>query len=170
MLIFDDELKPLLLENKDDPIPSALFWVLDMDVDGNDEQDAYIDFMFKPIGFIEEYHSKCITFDVGGQRITLPSHWNILLADEETSAVDLVSISDIKGRELDVYVFSFNQLTPKIKTLKTINAHNYEKFCHPIIPKNSLLVHPIYKDEGVIITPKHLHKRFNNKYIFDIFR
>jgi len=151
MLIFDDEGNPTIIESVFDPVVTPIFWTLNL---------AEEDFMFTNIGFLEEHNERGIGLSFGGQYVALPNSWFVLIGEEEDGGLDLIKVEDIRGRDFSAFVFDFDRSLAKTVLMETINPRIYEKFCYPIMPKNLMLVHPIEKHTGIVISPNDQYNKW----------
>lgn len=151
MLIFDDEGNPTIIESVFDPVVTPIFWTLNL------EQE---DFMFTNIGFLEEHNERGIGLSFGGQYVPLPNSWFVLIGEEEDGSLDLIKVEDIRGRDFAAFVFDFTKTLPKTVSMETTNPRVYEKFCYPIMPKHLMLVHPIDKECGIVISPNDQYNKW----------
>jgi len=152
MLIFDDNLKPTLITSEEDPVMSTVYWTLNLEEE---------DFMFSYIGFLEGHDERGVGLTFDGQYVALPESWYIVLADPFDGTLDLIQVKEIRGREFEAFVVEFHRTTPRTVPMATMNSRIYQRFCHPIMPKNLMMVHPIDEYSGIIISP---HDQYN-KYI-----
>jgi len=160
MLIFGDELKPLIIDDADDPIVSDYIWVLDVE-----ERD----FMFSNIVFLDDHYEKCKGFDFNGQYVELPESWFVLIMDTVSGEMDLIMVKDIKGRHFDAFVYSHSSVLPRSAKMIMKNARVFKKFCYPIMNKNIMLIHPIDEDHGIVITPHDITKKIKDLNVLDFY-
>ena len=151
MLIFDDTGNPTIIESVFDPVITPIFWTLNLERE---------DFMFTNIGFLEEHNERGAGLSFGGQYVQLPNSWYILIAEEEDGGLDLIQIKEIRGREFSAFVFEFSRCIPQTVYMETANPRIYTKFCYPIMPKHIMLVHPIDKGSGIIISPNDQYNKW----------
>lgn len=158
MLIFGEELKPVIIGSVMDPLVTPVYWTLNL------EQE---DFMFANIGFLEEHswEGKGIQFD--GQYVEIPAAWYILIGDADEGSVDCIQIDDLMGQPFEAMLFEFNKSIPKTAVMEVVNAKIYTAFSFPIIPKHIMMVHPINEDSGIIISPIDQTKQIRNKTMMD---
>ena len=154
MLIFDDEGNPTIIESVFDPVLTSIFWSLNLEEE---------DFMFTQIGFLEEHNEQGVGLSFGGQYVPLPKSWFVLIGEEDDGSLDLIKVKDIRGREFSAFLFDFDRSFPRTVRMETVNPRIFTKFCYPIMPKNVMLVHPIHKRTGIIISPNDQY----NKWIKD---
>lgn len=160
MLIFGGELKPIILENADDPIGSDYVWILDID-----QQD----FMFDRMHFFDQHLEKAKGFTFDGQYVEIPESWYVLITEASTGEMDLIQVKDIRGRHFDAFIYSHKSVIPQSAPMVMENARVFKQFCYPILNKNLMLVHPIDSDRGIVISPHNVYKKIKDTYVMDLY-
>jgi hypothetical protein len=159
MLIFNNQFKPTIVDSVFDPLVTPSFWALNLDAQ---------DFMFVNIGFLEEHNEKGKGFTFDGQYVELPNSWYILIAEEEEGTLDLIQVKDIRGRPFDAFLYDIKKSVPKVARMETFNPEIYTKFCHPIVPKNIMIVHPINSYSGIVVSSTDQYNKYiKNHYMTD---
>ena len=83
MLILPEYLQPYLIETASSPVIPRHNWYFDA---------AALDFMLKPILFLEETLGEAVLARINEYEFLIPSHWHVLVVDEETRLIDTVPI------------------------------------------------------------------------------
>lgn len=155
MLIFDTQSQPIILDNIQSPILTSHLWVLDLSI---------MDYTLTPLIMLEEIICSSMQVSINGFEFILPTNWNILIYDTETSQLDIIEISEAAGRQFTAFVYGPN--TTKF-TSGVINVTNYfieHKNVGPSLNKHQLLCHPISATEFINISPTNAY----TKYLKDI--
>ena len=154
MLIFDDYGQPIIVDSIYSPIVTDHLWVLDLEIK---------DFTLAPLTILENIEAPTIELMVGGFTFKLPSEWNILIIDEETSALDVVEIYEIPGGRFTAFVYGPNKARYEAVPITVTNYFpNYHNVA-PSIAKHQMLCHPISPNTWVNIAPSDSY----NKYLKD---
>lgn len=154
MLIFDNDSKPIILDNIHVPTITDHFWALDL---------TLLDFKLSPLISLEEIVCPTLAVRIKGFEFLLPANWNILVYDRETSQLDVVAIAETAGREFTAFVYGpqSSQVSPAVITV--INYYVEHKNVGPLLTKHQMLCHPIGPDEWVNVAPSDAY----NKYLKD---
>lgn len=159
MLIFDQEFKPTIVDSVFDPLVTPTFWALNLEAQ---------DFMYINIGFLEEHNEKGKGLLFDGQYVELPNSWFILITEEDSGVLDLIKVEDIKGRPFDAFLFDTRKTIPKVARMETYNSEIYTKYCYPIVPKTIMMVHPIDRHSGIMVSSTDQYNKFiKGKYMMD---
>lgn len=142
MLIFDDKVKPIILESIHTPTITDVFWVLDLNI---------LDFKLTPLTILEEIVAPTVILSVEGFDFPLPASWNVLVVDEESMILDVIELSEVAGREFRAFVYgpsmpmartsviSVKQYFPSYPNVgPSLNKH--QMLCHPVSPGSWLCV------------------------------
>lgn len=156
MLVFDDKATPLILDDIHVPTAADHFWVLDLNL---------LDFTMTPLLVLEEHASEGVTVCIQEFEFTLPSNWNMLVYDEETYQLDVVSIGKLAGKEFTAAISG--PLLSTIHPGKIMVTDYYPYFCDvtPSLTKHQMLCHPISPGTWVNIAPSDGY----NKYLKDAY-
>ena len=140
-------MKILTLENKCfmlEDLPEEL----DEDVrfsvlDNSDPKDP--DFFFVPLIFLESFSSPAMVLDIGGQEVTMPLDWSIVVGDSESGMdLEVLPLTSINDRGFEA--FCYNPLTGfkvDFKHIKIINFYNDVKWFFPKLKNGQLLTVPL---------------------------
>lgn len=154
MIIFDTNNKPILLDSIHAPLATEHMWVLDFNL---------MDFTLSPVTVLEQFVSPAHIVRIKGFEFPLPSTWNILVYDRETSQIDVVEVLETAGREFHALIYGPKKANfgPGIITV----TNYYPELLHvaPSLNKHQMLCHPIGPDEWISVAPSDAH----NKYLKD---
>lgn len=155
MLIFDDQSRPILLDNICDPILTNYMWVLDL---------TLMDYTLAPLIMLEEIVCSSMQVTINGFNFILPSNWNILVYDQETSQLDVIELSETTGKEFTALVYGPNSVRYVPGTISITNYFVEHKNVGPSLNKHQLLCHPIGPNEWINVSPTNSF----NKYLKDM--
>lgn len=163
MLIFDENNKPVIVDNINGPILSDYMWVLDLDM-GDDE----IDFTLTSLLVLEETVCSSLKLMVDGFAFFVPSHWNILVVDEDTTEIDAIRIEKVAGRCFHAVVG--NPVTGKLRTseITVVDYHPNYKNVGPLLKKHHMLCHPIGPNAWINIAPSDSYKYLKDRSMGDL--
>lgn len=158
MLIFDEEMTPIMLDSIYTPTPTEFMWVLDLSI---------MDYTLAPLMNLEEIISPSIEIMVYGFRFHVPANWNILVFAEDTSQLDVIEVSETAGREFTSFVI--NHENPNIMKylggLVSVTDYQVERMnVAPSLAKHQMLCHPIGPKQWVNVAPSDTY----NKYFRDL--
>lgn len=155
MLLFDQESKPMLLDNICTPTSVENFWVLDM---------GMMDFTLTELNTLEESFSPAFELEIQNFKFWVPTRWNILVYDRDTSQVDIVEIAETAGRDFTAFVYGPKKAKPEPATIKVVNYTPNAPHVYPTMTRAQMLCHPISADEFVVISGTDGY----NKYLKNI--
>lgn len=164
MLICDEKNRSIIIDhinNSDDllPITSKYFWGLNLDI---------LEFKLEPLYYSQSTICKSMLLDINGYKCILPSHWFVLVYDEDTTQLDVVEIEDLSTSTFTVFSYGYNESRVAPIDIKTIDyRHNYKNIS-PLINKNQMLCHLIDKYTWIVISPFDSNKYIKDKLIGDI--
>jgi len=163
MLIFDENNDPIIIDNINGPVLSNYFWVLDLDFEGE------MDFTLTELQFFEEIHCPSLKISIEGFSFFVPSSWNILVMDEETTELDAIQVKKLAGREFTAVVSgpSGNKSRPCVVTVQDYSPDHIN--VGPLLKKHHMLCHPIGPNEWINIAPSDSHKYLKDRLIGDLF-
>lgn len=155
MYFVDENYKTIIVETAYDPVISEYMFVLDLEIR---------DYTLAPIHFLEEYITPTMTVLIDDFYFDLPANWNVLVSDEETLKIDVVSISELAGKDYTVFVYGLNLPRPLFKNIKIVDYKSSAKNATPSLTKNQMLCHPISEKEWINISPSDSY----SKYLKDV--
>lgn len=154
MLFFDEDTKPIILEDIDVPVLADYMWVLDLNLR---------DFTLAPLLVFEEIICPTIEVQVLGFKFPLPAYWSILIFDEETLQLDMISVSKLTSGGFTTLVYGPSM--PNIIPGKITVVDYFVSFRNvaPSLNKFQMLCHPIAPNLWVCVSPSDVY----NKYLKD---
>jgi len=155
MLIFDENSYPIIIDNVNAPIIATHMWVFDFTI---------MDFTLSPLQVIEETICPGIEIEIFGYRFVIPSHWNILIYDKETSQLDLAEAKEVLGMEFTAFIYGPKKGSHTGATIITTNYYPEYKHVAPSLNKFQMLCHPVSADSWINISPSDSY----NKYLKNI--
>lgn len=162
MLIFDEQNLPIIVDNINGPVLSDYFWVLDLDMDND------MDFALSQLLVLEETICPALKLVVEGFAFYVPAHWNILVADEETTELDAVQIANVAGRRFTAVVSGPTANRLRTSEITVIDYQPNFKNVSPMLKKHHMLCHPIGPDSWVNIAPSDSYKYIKDRYMGDL--
>lgn len=167
MLILPDYLQAYMIEAATSPVIPRHNWYFDAPA---------MDFMLKPILFLEETLGEAVLARINGYEFLIPSAWHILVVDEETRLVDTVPIK--KSVKFQAFLMHPGTSSFEASEIVLIDLNPMAKCTHTSIPKGCMLCHPVGPvtpkgDSGrpparslpiwsCLIGPQDLHKHLND--------
>jgi hypothetical protein len=156
MLIFNEHSKPELIENIYGPTLSDYFWALDLNVDG----DGEIDYTLAPIVMFEETTCPSLILRMNGFTFNLPAKWNILIFDEETSEIDVVTAEDLSGNNFTAFVYGDDAPTVELGHITVVGYEPNHINVAPALNKNQMLCHPISPTRWINVAPTDTYNKY----------
>jgi len=157
MLIFDNESRPVILDNVNGPCVATHMWVLDLNMEGG------MDFTMAPLLILEEIVCPSVSVRINGAEFIAPAYWNILVFDKETRQLDVVNLSEAAGKEFTALIYGPRKTVATGGIITITNYFLESKNVAPSLNKHQMLCHPIGYDEWVAISPSDTY----NKYLKD---
>ncbi len=154
MLIFDENTRPIIFQSHSDPTPSDYFWVFDLEM---------MDFTLTKIVFLEDTVGPSITLQVGNFNFDIPSFWNLLIYDPDTSQIDVISLKEACGKSFTALVYGPNTNTVTGVKVVAVDYSPCKSHVYPALNKHQMLCHPIGPDSWVMVSPADSF----NKYLRD---
>lgn len=165
MLIFNEHNKTEIIDNINSPTLSNYFWVLDLDIDGY----GSVDYTLSPIVMFEEITGPTFLVRIENFVFYMPAHWHMLVVDEETSEIDVVSGEDLLSGSFQAFLYGVSESLVTSSNIEIIDYKPYFKVVTPALNKNQLLCHPISPERWVNIAPTDTHNKYlKGKCIGDI--
>lgn len=134
MVIFDENTKPVLIDNISTPMLTTHFWVLDLE-----ERD----FKLKTLDVLEEHTTPMLVIQIYGYSIELPADWNILISSKETSQLDITEVSDLTRGNFSVFVMNHKNNKIHNAPVKVIHYEPKAVLYAPSLAKNQMLCHAL---------------------------
>ena len=158
MIIFDENMEPVIFDNVLTPTHVDYFYTLNLDI---------IDFTLTTLLALEEIVSPAFEVKINDFKFHLPTSYHILVYSDETSQVDTVKIHELTNT--DFSVFGYDNVLDKVKPvhMQIIDYLPEFKFTSPLLYKNQMLCHPISPSCWINITPFDQYKMIAGKVIGD---
>ena len=121
MLIFDDQNRPMIIDNIHGPVLTEHMWVLDL---------TLMDYCLAPLTMFEEITCPSVQLRVRGFEFILPAYWNVLVYDRETTQLDVVELSETAGREFTALVYGPTLSRPQPELITVTNYFVRHKNVH----------------------------------------
>ena len=151
MVIFDENTKPVLIDNISTPMLTSHFWVLDLE-----EKD----FMLNRLEVLEEHTTPMLVIQIYGYSIELPADWNVLISSPETNQLDVAEISELTRGNFRVFVM--NHETNKIHNapVKIIHYEPKAILYAPSLAKNQMMCHALGPKGWICISPLDNYNKY----------
>jgi len=160
MLMMDENNETVIIDSIYDPIKSQYFWTLNL------EQR---DFMLSPLLILEELVAPSIKLQIGGYGFYIPSMWNVVVFDDETTSIDTVPIFDLFGKDFKVLAYGPKCSKPYGIRGAVVDYIPEYKMAYPSLNKTQLLCHPISASLFIMISgTDSFNKYLKNADISDI--
>lgn len=160
MFIFDDNNRPIIIDNIFSPIVTEYFWVLDFDT---------MDFKLTPCKNFRQTICPGFKVSIKGTEIILPTNWYVLIFDNDTSQLDVVQIKDVAGQEFTAFVYGPTASMHSRGTITVLDYYMEYKHVGPLLNKNQMLCHPINEKEWINVSPSDSYSKYlKDKIIGDI--
>lgn len=165
MLIFNEETNVEVIDNIYGPTLSSHFWALDLNIDGEGD----IDYTLAPIVMFEETTCPSLKLEINGFEFYIPAKWNILVFDEETSEIDVVTAEDLSGNTFTAFVFGPDNSIVESGEVAVVGYESTHINVAPALNKNQMLCHPISPTRWVNVAPTDSYNKYlKGKSIGDI--
>lgn len=160
MFLCDNDNKAIILDSIHTPTMTDHFWVLDLSI---------MDYTLSPLLILEEVVSPSIEIMINNFRFILPANWNVLVADEDTTQLDVVEVSELPGKEFRALVYGPSKLIAEMLPIRVTNYFPNYKNVGPNLNKHQMLCHPISVDSWINVAPSDtFNKYLKNCTIGDI--
>ena len=111
-------------------------------LDNSNPQDP--DFFFNPLIFLESFNSPAIVMEIGGNEITMPLDWSIVICDPECGNPEVLSLMSLNDRGFSVFAFNpLTGFTPKYLDVNITNIYTDVKWYAPKLKFGHLLNVPL---------------------------
>lgn len=154
MLIFDTNSTPIILDSVVVPTTTDHFWVLDMNI---------MDYTLTPLISLEEVICPSFVLRVNGFEFVVPTLWNVLIYDKETSQLDTLALKDACGKEFTALVYGPKKTHHSSGVISIVDYFVEYKNVGPLLMKHQMLCHPIGPNEWINVSPSDAF----NKYLKD---
>lgn len=154
MLIFDENVKPIILESIYTPIVTDSYWVLDLNI---------LDFKLSHLAILEQIDSPTFIVSIDGFDFPLPTTWNILVADEESMVLDVIQLREAAGKAFKALVYGPSHSIPKVSEIVIKSYYPNFPNVGPSLNKHQMLCHPVAPESWICISGSDTY----NKYLKD---
>lgn len=151
MLIFNETNEVTTIDSIVDPILTDTFWVLDLKMQ---------DFTLTPLQSIEEMTSSAIRLNIDGFEFVVPTTWNVLIIDPDTSQLDIVDVSHIPGVDFSAFVYGHTHNNVRPKNITATQYYPSYVSTYPILSKDQMLCHPIAPSTWINIAPTDAYNKY----------
>ena len=154
MLIFDENVQPIILESIYAPTVTDSFWVLDLNI---------LDFKLAPLNIFEQIDVPSFMVSIQGFDFPLPTNWNILVVDDDSMILDVIQIQEAAGRSYKAFMYGPNMAM--VKTPEIFVKQYFPTYPNvgPALNKHQMLCHPVAPGSWVCISGSDTY----NKYLKD---
>ena len=112
-------------------------------LDNSDPKDP--DFFFVPLIFLESFSSPAMVLNIGGNEITMPLDWSIVVGDAYSGLdLEVLPLTSINDRGFEA--FCYNPLSGfkiDFQEIKIVNFYNDVKWFFPKLKNGQLLTVPL---------------------------
>jgi hypothetical protein len=166
-IVINEINKPYLIDSLTQPLPLRHHWIFDA---------HFLDFTLAEINFLDETVGPTISLRIAECEIKVPSGWNILIVDRETSTVDVVPVSKCAAMEYLAFVFSPEDGKLITEPIKVIDWAEKDACIFPAVATGPAVIHSIAPgvlhgktiNRGIILSPHDLWRWIGGKTIGDI--
>lgn len=151
MLIFDENTTPIIIDNIYTPILTESFWVLDLGIR---------DFKLTPLTILEEIVAPTMELMVYGFRFCLPASWNLLIVDDDTSALDIIQVSELAGKEFRAFLYGPTRSRAENTVVSVVNYYPSYPNVGPSLNKQHMLCHPVGPGTWINVSPADTYNKY----------
>lgn len=139
MKILSELNQPYSLIDINDPVIVNYFWGYSA---------LHQDFMHFPIMYLEELTGPAVKIRIGEEILTVPSNWNIMICDPETTIIDMIDMTQAMGSSFSAFGFSTEKTKIFYLPFEVVDVMDYDVVVMPSIQRSIGLCHPAGKAEG----------------------
>ena len=105
------------------------------------------DFFFVPLIFLESFSAPAMVLEIGGNEITMPLDWSILVGDGESGLdLEVLPLTSLNDRGFEAFIYNpLSSFKVDFLEIKIINFYNDVKWYFPKMKNGQLLSTPITK-------------------------
>lgn len=158
MIYFDEYNNPFTISSlpeKDGDIKAEHIWVLDLEL---------MDYVLAPIRVLEEVTSPVVTLSANSFKFTIPTFWNILVADGDSMMMDVIDVGSLPtmlGSSIKAVVYGHNSNKIELVDVSIEDYSPNDVDVSVSTERKHVICHPIDEDRWIHITPSDIY----NKYI-----
>lgn len=154
MLIFDEQVRPIVLESIYSPTITDCFWVLDLQL---------MDFKLTTLNILEQLDRPTFIVSIEGFEFPLPASWHILVVDEDSQVLDVIELAEAAGRSFKSFVYGPSMSMIRMPEISVKQWFPSFPNIAPVLNKHQMLCHPVSPGSWVCISPSDTY----NKYLKD---
>lgn len=161
--------KPYILDSLTCPVIAEYYWAF---------SGPMLDFTLLPINYLEETIGPAIELQINGTTVLVPSTWNIMVADPETSTLDVVPITNCALNDYHAVLIASYDSKIRLQRIQVTDLVKRLSCVHPMLPKGTMMMNPVgpekdkVNDDNILsmcIGPYDLYSKYlNNKTIGDL--
>jgi hypothetical protein len=167
MQILHEASRPYSITALNDPMSVTHFWTL---------SGHMMDFKLETLDYLEETTGPTLRIRVAGVELDIPASWNIVAVDRETYTIDTIPATSCATHDQDVLLFSPLDTKLVTATIQVVDYMETGTVIHPMIPKGSAMVHPLYEDRyhgkmtyyNLVTGPYDLHRYIGGRTVGEI--
>jgi len=151
MLIFQESEAITLIDTIKPSLVEDYFWVLDLDQK---------DFTLTHLNVVESITSPAVELLIDGFAFTVPTTWNILIVDPETSQLDISDVGSVLGKNFHSFVYGFDTPIVELHTIEAIGYVPNHTSYTPSLLKHHMLCHPIDQTRWINLSPADSYNKY----------
>lgn len=151
MVIFDENTKPVLIDNISTPMLTSHFWTLDL---------AEKDFKLSELAVLEEHTTPMLVVQIYGYCIELPVDWNILIVSPETSQLDVAEISELTRGNFRIFVMDHKTNKITNAPVKIVHYEPKAVLYAPSLAKNEMMCHALGPLGWICVSPLDNYNKY----------
>jgi hypothetical protein len=108
------------------------------------------DFFFIPLVFLESFSAPAMVLDIGGEEITMPLDWSIVVGDSYSGLdLEVLPLTSLNDRGFEAFLFNpLSGFKMDFKEIKILNFYNDVKWYFPKLKNGQLLTVPLNNSKG----------------------
>jgi hypothetical protein len=151
MIIVEENNECYKIDDVQSPISASHCWVLDL---------QQLDYTLNEIKVLEEIVGPSLAIDIAGFQFSVPSDWNILIMDEDTSQLDVTSIESLTSSNFKAMAYDFDKGIVRAMPLKVIDYSSSSSSVNPALNRHTMLCHPISRTHWINIAPNDPYNKY----------
>jgi len=108
------------------------------------------DFFFVPLIFLESFSAPAMVLEIGGNEITMPLDWSIVVGDGESGLdLEVLPLTSLNDRGFEAFIYNpLSSFKVDFLEIKIINFYNDVKWYFPKMKNGQHLSTPITKGKA----------------------
>lgn len=167
MHILSEVSRPYHIDSLSAPLGVSHFWTFN---------GKMLDFKLEELEYLEETLGPTIKIKVHNMEMELPMSWSVIAVDKETYTIDSIPLASCATFEHDILLFSPDDSKLVTAKLSVIDFYDKKGCIHPMIPKDSCMVHPVTTMPhhgknvfyGIVCGPNDLYRYIGQRTVGDI--